>query len=192
MFDIGWTELLVIGVVALIVVGPKDLPGMFRTLGRFTGKMRKMAREFQRAMEQAADESGLKEVTKEFKDVSSIRGKGLDAFRNAASDFSSSWTGAGKDSKANTAKSKDAAASAPDSSSRSDGEDVPKGQGSSEAEGAGTAAASNGSGATADSGAARNPDTASARDSGGGVRTSPEFSPPHESQKGHAGQKASA
>ena len=38
MLDIGWTELLVIGVVALIVIGPKDLPGMFRTMGRFTGE----------------------------------------------------------------------------------------------------------------------------------------------------------
>ena len=62
MFDIGWLELIVIGIVALIVVGPKDLPGMFRTVGRFMGKARGMAREFQRAMEQAADESGLKEA----------------------------------------------------------------------------------------------------------------------------------
>ena len=54
MLDIGWSELLVIGVVALIVVGPKDLPVMFRTLGRFTAKARSMAREFQRAMDDAA------------------------------------------------------------------------------------------------------------------------------------------
>ena len=38
MFDLGWTEMLVVGVVALIVVGPKDLPVMFRTVGRAVGK----------------------------------------------------------------------------------------------------------------------------------------------------------
>ncbi len=57
MFDIGWTELLVIGIVALIVVGPKDLPLMFHALGQFTAKARGMAREFQRAMEDAAEGS---------------------------------------------------------------------------------------------------------------------------------------
>ena len=56
MFDLGWTELLVIGVVALIVVGPKDLPMLFRNVGRFVGKARGMAREFSRAMEDAAAE----------------------------------------------------------------------------------------------------------------------------------------
>jgi sec-independent protein translocase protein TatB len=63
MFDIGWMELLLIGVVALIVVGPKELPVLFRTVGRYMGKARGMAREFQRSMEQAADESGLKEAS---------------------------------------------------------------------------------------------------------------------------------
>ena len=45
MFDIGWMELMVIGVVALIVVGPRDLPEMFRQLGRITAKLRQMGRE---------------------------------------------------------------------------------------------------------------------------------------------------
>ena len=69
MFDIGWGELLVIGLVALIVVGPKDLPGLFRTVGQFMGKARGMAREFQRSMEAAADESGFKDATNSLKAI---------------------------------------------------------------------------------------------------------------------------
>jgi sec-independent protein translocase protein TatB len=87
MFDIGWTELMVVGVVALIVIGPKDLPDMFRTMGRFTAKARSMARDFQRAMEAAADEAGVKDVAKDLKNVTSARSMGLDAVKNAASKF---------------------------------------------------------------------------------------------------------
>jgi len=54
MLDIGWPELLVIGALALIVVGPKDLAGMLRKLGQWTGQLRGMAREFQRSMNEAA------------------------------------------------------------------------------------------------------------------------------------------
>ena len=67
MLDMGWTEILIIGVVALIVVGPKDLPRMLRTLGQYAGKMRGMAREFQRSMDDAAREADLAEL----KDVGS-------------------------------------------------------------------------------------------------------------------------
>lgn len=78
MFDIGWTELLVVGVVALIVVGPKDLPKMFRALGQFTAKARNMAREFQRAMDAAADETGVKDVAQDLRKATSARNMGLD------------------------------------------------------------------------------------------------------------------
>ncbi|MFO7855255.1 MAG: Sec-independent protein translocase protein TatB, partial [Paracoccaceae bacterium] len=62
MFDIGWTELLVLGAIALIVVGPKDLPGLLRTLGQTAGKARRMAREFQNSMEDAAREADVSEL----------------------------------------------------------------------------------------------------------------------------------
>lgn len=71
MLDIGWSEMLVIGVVALIVVGPKDLPKMFHTLGEVTGKARGMAREFQRAMDAAAKETGVNDIVKDFKRTAS-------------------------------------------------------------------------------------------------------------------------
>ncbi|MEL7171909.1 MAG: Sec-independent protein translocase protein TatB [Pseudomonadota bacterium] len=54
MLDIGWSELMVIGILALLVVGPKELPGLFRTVGQYVGKARSVAREFQRSMEDAA------------------------------------------------------------------------------------------------------------------------------------------
>lgn len=85
--DIGWTELLLIGVVALIVIGPEDLPEMFRQLGRFTAKIRAMAREFQRAMDQAARESGVDEVARDLKNVTSPKSLGLTAVRDAADKF---------------------------------------------------------------------------------------------------------
>lgn len=87
MFDLGMSELLVIGVVALIVIGPKDLPQLFRSLGKFTAKMRAMGREFSRAMEAAADETGVKDVAKDLKAATSAKSMGLDKVREAAEKF---------------------------------------------------------------------------------------------------------
>ncbi len=64
MLDIGWQELIVIGVLALLVVGPKELPGLLRQVGRWAGKARSVAREFQRSMEDAAREADLEEFKK--------------------------------------------------------------------------------------------------------------------------------
>ena len=85
--DFSWSELMVVGIVALIIIGPKDLPGMFRELGRFTAKVRAMGREFSRAMEQAAKESGVKDVADDLKKATSAKAMGLDAVRSAADKF---------------------------------------------------------------------------------------------------------
>ena len=87
MLDIGWAELMVIGVVALIVIGPKDLPDMFRQLGRFMAKIRSMGRDFQRAMDEAARQSGVTDVAKDLKSATSAKAMGLDGLRTAADKF---------------------------------------------------------------------------------------------------------
>jgi len=65
MFDIGWTELLVIAVVAIVVIGPKDLPRAMRTVGQWTTKVKRMAGDFQRQFNEAVREAELEDVKKE-------------------------------------------------------------------------------------------------------------------------------
>ena len=64
MFDLGWFELAVVGAVLLVVVGPKDLPRVLRTVGVWTGKARRMARDFQKALDQYAKEAEIDDVKK--------------------------------------------------------------------------------------------------------------------------------
>jgi sec-independent protein translocase protein TatB len=72
MFDIGWSELMVIAVVAVVVIGPKDLPKAMRTVGRWSGKMRRMARDFQSQFNEALREAELDEVKKEVQSLAKI------------------------------------------------------------------------------------------------------------------------
>lgn len=65
MFDIAWTELLVIIVVALVVVGPKDLPRLMRTAGQWAGRARAMADQFRRSFDDIARQSELDELRSE-------------------------------------------------------------------------------------------------------------------------------
>jgi sec-independent protein translocase protein TatB len=65
MFDISWSEFLLIGVVALIVIGPKELPGVLRTLGQYTRKVRSMAADFQSQFQEAMREAEMADLKKE-------------------------------------------------------------------------------------------------------------------------------
>src|SRR5262252_2689094 len=69
MFDIGWSELLVIAVVAVIVIGPKDLPRVMRTVGHYAGKLRRAASDFQRQFDEAMRETEIDEVRKAIESV---------------------------------------------------------------------------------------------------------------------------
>src|SRR5215467_11423042 len=78
MFDIGWSEFVVIAVVALIAIGPKELPGVLRMVGQWMGKARKMAAEFQSQFQEAMREAEMADLKKSFDEV-----------KEAASGFSS-------------------------------------------------------------------------------------------------------
>ena len=69
MFDIGWSEFVVIAVVALIAIGPKELPGVLRMVGQWMGKARKMATEFQGQFNEAMREAEMADLKKTFDEV---------------------------------------------------------------------------------------------------------------------------
>jgi sec-independent protein translocase protein TatB len=80
MFDISWSEFLLIGVVALIVIGPKELPGVLRTLGQYTRKVRGMAADFQNQFQEAMREAEMADLKKQVDELG-------DAAKGIASDF---------------------------------------------------------------------------------------------------------
>ena len=71
MFDIGWGELLVIGVVALIAIGPKELPGTLRTIGQWMGKIRRMAADFQSQFHEAMREAEMADLKQQVETLTS-------------------------------------------------------------------------------------------------------------------------
>lgn len=69
MFEIGWSELMLIGIVALIVIGPHELPTVLRTVGKTVAKLRRMAGEFQGQFQEALREADIADMRKEITDI---------------------------------------------------------------------------------------------------------------------------
>jgi sec-independent protein translocase protein TatB len=86
MFDISWSEFLLIGVIALIVIGPKELPGVLRTLGQYTRKVRGMAAEFQSQFQEAMREAEMADLKKSVDDMASDL-KNFDPLKDVKSDL---------------------------------------------------------------------------------------------------------
>jgi sec-independent protein translocase protein TatB len=80
MFDISWTELLVIGAVALLVVGPKELPALLRTIGRYSGMIKRQANEFRSQFDEAMRETELEQLRR---DVEKIKSEAESTLREA-------------------------------------------------------------------------------------------------------------
>ena len=95
MFDISWTEFLLIGVVALIVIGPKELPAVLRTLGQYTRKVRSMAADFQGQFQEAMREAEMADLKQQVEDIATDV-KQYDPLKDVRADVEA----AGKDIKA--------------------------------------------------------------------------------------------
>jgi sec-independent protein translocase protein TatB len=96
MLDIGWSELLLVAVVAIVVIGPKDLPDALRALGRTLTKVRRMAGEFQGQFNAALREANLEDVKKEFdtiRDQTSVLKGGFNPLDIARNEIKGAITG---------------------------------------------------------------------------------------------------
>jgi len=165
MLDVGWPELLVIAIVLVVVVGPKDLPRMLRTFGRSTAKLRSMANDFRRQFDEALKEAELDDVKNVISDArkldptSEIR-KQLNPINKIGDEIKSSLSNATKaPEKSTAAEEKKTSETSPAKSSAS------KSSGNGAAKPATTKAKSTSSAKKSSSGGAKK--TASAKTSGG-------------------------
>lgn len=106
MFDIGWSEILVVVIITILVVGPKELPGLLRTVGKTVGNMRRMAGDFQNQFNEALKEAELDDVQKTIADVRKMDprtavkdavSKQLTSVEEASEDISSAFAKNSKD-----------------------------------------------------------------------------------------------
>ena len=79
MFDLGWSKLIIIAMLAIVVVGPKDLPALLRTIGKFIGQIRRQADEFRQQFNDAMKDTELDQIRK---DVEDIKRSAVDSVRD--------------------------------------------------------------------------------------------------------------
>src|SRR3974390_1278254 len=87
MLDFSWSELLVIGIVALVFIGPKELPGVLRTLGQWMSKVRRMASEFQNQFHEAMREAELADLKKEVDQMATQASYSIDPLADVRKDM---------------------------------------------------------------------------------------------------------
>jgi sec-independent protein translocase protein TatB len=121
MFDMSWSELLIIAVVALIAIGPKELPGVLRAAGQWMGKIRRMASEFQGQFQEAMREAEMADIKKQVDELSEAASSvtSFDPIGNIEKEFQS----AVEDKPAQPAEAAVAASDAP--ATATPGEPVP-------------------------------------------------------------------
>jgi sec-independent protein translocase protein TatB len=114
MFDISWTEFLLIGIVALIVIGPKELPAVMRSLGQWTRKIRSLAADFQNQFHEAMREAEMADLKKQVDDMATDI-KGYDPLKDVRADVEAIGKGLDESVKApEKAADQGAAKEAPD------------------------------------------------------------------------------
>lgn len=89
MFDIGWGKILIVGMVALIVIGPHELPEVLRTLGKTVNKLKRMASDFQYQFSQALNETGVNEAKSSIDNATNFNpvSYARDSIKDAIEDF---------------------------------------------------------------------------------------------------------
>jgi len=94
MFDLGWGKIIIIAVIALVVIGPKELPAVLRTVGQWMGKIRRMAAEFQSQFQEAMREAEMADLKKSIDTITDATrgiGSGFDPLSSVSKDIESSF-----------------------------------------------------------------------------------------------------
>jgi sec-independent protein translocase protein TatB len=94
MFDLGWGKIVIIAVIALVVIGPKELPAVLRTVGQWMGKIRRMAAEFQGQFQEAMREAEMADLKKSIDAITDATrgiGSGFDPLSSVSKDIESSF-----------------------------------------------------------------------------------------------------